>query len=54
MISPRKQIIAWTQTDALMTDYLAMAVSSLCVAAVPTEAALRSLSADAAKMAANV
>lgn len=54
MISPRKRIITSTQTDALMTDYLAMAASSLYVAAVPTEAALCSLSADAAKMAANV
>lgn len=54
MISSRKRIITSTQTDALMTDYLAMAASSLYVAAVPTEEALRSLSADAAKMAANV
>lgn len=53
MIGPRKRIIASTQTDAPMTDYLAMA-AFLYVAGVPTEAALRSCSADAAKMAANV
>lgn len=54
MISPRKRIIASTQTDAPTTDYLAMAASSLYVAAVPAEAAPHSLSADASKMAANV
>lgn len=35
MISPRKRVIASTQTDAPMTDYLAMAASSSNVAAVP-------------------
>lgn len=51
---PERRVVAWTQTDVSMTDYLAMAASSLYVAAVPTEAALRWLSADAAKMAANM
>lgn len=54
MISPGKRIIASTQTDAPMTDYLAMAASSSNVAPSPFETDLRSLSADAAKMAANV